>query len=276
MTASSAKSIQLKKVAAAHRTAIETSTDTLVPESDVEERSTHNSDYTSSDNATSKDQVAAVTTAAAVTAATAPAASCEATEEDRDHCQNENGASKNSNSSITDEMSVSFANSKFEDPMDSDGLPAHHNEVQRRLVSIFSAHDSEVQHLRRDLYITRMALCRNKLQAASDPGGGMGAGQSLGVAGIKLDEDGRDQSNGVTSANGAQSSASDASSWEAVDEKESKPTLWVPDHAASACIRFVCSPFGFYFGNFSLVLYSPNLLIRSVEISQLWLVVSKN
>ena len=33
-----------------------------------------------------------------------------------------------------------------------------------------------------------------------------------------------------------QSTASDASSsWEAVDEKESKPTLWVPDHAAQTC-----------------------------------------
>ena len=44
--------------------------------------------------------------------------------------------------------------------LDSDGLPAHHNEVQRRLAAIFANHESEVQHLRRDLYLTRIALCR--------------------------------------------------------------------------------------------------------------------
>lgn len=44
--------------------------------------------------------------------------------------------------------------------------------------------------------------------------------------------------NGGSHSGGCASSVqSDASSWEAVDEKETKPTLWVPDHAVSSCMR---------------------------------------
>ena len=42
---------------------------------------------------------------------------------------------------------------------------------------------------------------------------------------------------GTHSGGCASSVQSDASSWEAVDEKETKPTLWVPDHAVSSCMR---------------------------------------
>lgn len=137
---------------------------------------------------------------------------------------------------------------------DSDGLLSHHNGVQRRLVSIFAAHKKQVNHLKRDLYLTRMALCRLKLahhnhHRPNQPNpsilsngnvdghsvmanGGHRAGN---VNGLLMAGNGGirgSQSGGCNS-----SVQSDASSWEAVDEKEAKPTLWVPDHAVSSCKR---------------------------------------
>ena len=137
---------------------------------------------------------------------------------------------------------------------DSDGLLSHNNGVQRRLVSIFSAHKKQVNHLKRDLYLTRMALCRSKLahhnhhRSASTNASNICNGAMEGQGNIA--NGGRQGSNGhglMGAGNGvngsnhsggcASSVQSDASSWEAVDEKETKPTLWVPDHAVSSCMR---------------------------------------
>merc|ERR1711963_1050960 len=49
--------------------------------------------------------------------------------------------------------------------------------------------------------------------------------------------------NSGSSSTGACSDAS--SNWEAVDEKEANPTLWIPDHAVAACMK--CST-NFWFG----------------------------
>lgn len=128
---------------------------------------------------------------------------------------------------------------------DSDGLLGHHNEVQRRLVSIFATHKKQVNHLKRDLYLTRMALCRSKL-AHHNPhqtntpnlctdGNNMtdnGERRAGGGHGQRTGGKGGSHSGGCNS-----SVQSDASSWEAVDEKEAKPTLWVPDHAVTSCMR---------------------------------------
>ena len=138
---------------------------------------------------------------------------------------------------------------------DSDGLLSHNNGVQRRLVSIFAAHKKQVNHLKRDLYLTRMALCRSKLAHHKHHfGGPTNQANHSNICNGTLDGNsnlgngGRQGGNGITaSGNGvsggnhsggcASSVQSDASSWEAVDEKETKPTLWVPDHAVSCCMR---------------------------------------
>ena len=138
---------------------------------------------------------------------------------------------------------------------DSDGLLSHNNGVQRRLVSIFSAHKKQVNHLKRDLYLTRMALCRSKLanhnhhrsastnasnasNGAMDGHGNLANGGKHGVNGHGLTANGNGVNGGNHSNGCASSVQSDASSWEAVDEKETKPTLWVPDHAVSSCMRY--------------------------------------
>merc|ERR1712223_898414 len=137
---------------------------------------------------------------------------------------------------------------------DSDGLLSHNNGVQRRLVSIFSAHKKQVNHLKRDLYLTRMALCRSKLahhnhhrsastnasnacNGAMDGHGNLANGGKHGSNGHGLTANGNGVNGGNHSNGCASSVQSDASSWEAVDEKETKPTLWVPDHAVSSCMR---------------------------------------
>merc|ERR1712013_863582 len=98
---------------------------------------------------------------------------------------------------LEEAMALSSCSNGSQDPLDSDGLIAHNDQVQRRMVEIFSQHRAEVTQLKRDLNLSRLAL----QQATS----------------------------GVESTNSEVS-------WEAVEEGETRPTLWVPDHAASQCM----------------------------------------
>ena len=61
-------------------------------------------------------------------------------------------------------------NQYFKEPIDTDGLTAHHNQVQERLVRIFASHQAEVQALRRDLQCTRVALFKQKSLLSSSRG----------------------------------------------------------------------------------------------------------
>ena len=61
---------------------------------------------------------------------------------------------------------------------------------------------------------------------------------------IEVGKEAKAGHNGVThgpthnSGSSSTGACSDASStWEAVDEKEANPTLWVPDHAVAACMK---------------------------------------
>ena len=118
----------------------------------------------------------------------------------------------------------------FKEPIDTDGLTAHHNQVQERLLRIFASHQAEVQALRRDLHSTRVALLR---QRSSNPSSR--AGDEL----LSVDIENSKQTNLVMNSGSSSTGAcSDASStWEAVDEKEANPTLWIPDHAVAACMK---------------------------------------
>ena len=147
----------------------------------------------------------------------------------------------------------------FKERIDTDGLTAHHNEVQERLMRIFATHQAEVLALRRDLQLQKLALLRQKNLISShgivtSRGGGAGNGSNGAFTTngadqeliVDIDSAARamaagNGSNGVV-VNGSGSSStgacSDASStWETVDEKEANPTLWVPDHAVAACMK---------------------------------------
>jgi len=118
----------------------------------------------------------------------------------------------------------------FKEPIDTDGLTAHHNQVQERLVRIFATHQAEVQALRRDLQSTRVALLRQKSSSSSSR-----AGDELLSVEIEASKHTNAAVNSGSSSTGACSDAS--STWEAVDEKEANPTLWIPDHAVAACMK---------------------------------------
>jgi len=120
------------------------------------------------------------------------------------------------NSQLEEDMNSSSI-SVFSDPLDSDGLVAHHNQVQRRMVEIFSSHQAEVAALRRDLHMSRLALTQ---------------------AGLKADQilsQEEHQEHFLDGRSGVESNTSEVS-WEAVEDSETRPTLWVPDHAASSCM----------------------------------------
>ena len=110
---------------------------------------------------------------------------------------------------------LSMPASLFSDPLDTDGLVAHQDQVQRRMVEIFSSHQAEINALRRDLHMSRLALT----QAGLRPEQILEETQDVML-------DGR---------SGVDSTASEVS-WEALEDAETRPTLWVPDHAASSCM----------------------------------------
>jgi len=101
----------------------------------------------------------------------------------------------------------------FTAPLDSDGLAASQDEVQRRMVEIFSVHQSELSAIKRDLHFSRLAMTQAGLVPSS----------------TLIQEELQDSRSGVESA-------TSEVSWEAVDEGDTMPTLCVPDHAASACM----------------------------------------
>ena len=82
-------------------------------------------------------------------------------------------------------------------------------------------------------------MLSERFQADSTVTNGLGNGGKNGVNGHVLTANGNGVNGGNHSNGCASSVQSDASSWEAVDEKETKPTLWVPDHAVSSCMRYV-------------------------------------
>jgi len=117
---------------------------------------------------------------------------------------------------LLEESILSSCSNGSLEPLDSDGLVAHNDQVQRRMVEIFSQHRAEVTQLRRDLTLSRLAL------------------QQAGLQPVELGSGGEEEA-ALEAASGVESTNSEVS-WEAVDEGETRPTLWVPDHAASQCM----------------------------------------
>jgi hypothetical protein len=85
----------------------------------------------------------------------------------------------------------------------------------------------QVEALQRDLHLTRIALCKQKSSSC----------KCQNNAARHPSEEDYPALRGGDAASGSSTAASEASStWETVDERETKPTLWVPDHAAAECM----------------------------------------
>merc|ERR1719334_2776885 len=87
------------------------------------------------------------------------------------------------------------------------------------MVEIFASHSAEIFALKRDLQMSRLALTQAGIKTDQS------LGRDLGEEDLAL----------LEGRSGVESTTSEVS-WEAVDEKETRPTLWVPDHAASQCM----------------------------------------
>ena len=95
--------------------------------------------------------------------------------------------------------------------------------------------------LQRQLHFTRMELCKQKSSAACKCNAGSSACGGHATASVRHPSE-EDYTYFLTARNGDAASGSStaasetSSTWEAVDERETKPTLWVPDHAAVECM----------------------------------------
>jgi myotubularin-related protein 3/4 len=109
--------------------------------------------------------------------------------------------------------------------LDWDGLTYHIDPVQQRMAQILSEHEQQIRQLERQLSAARLAL--NRYSAA-----GSGAAQ--------CQVDGKDElassdSGGERASTSGASAVTSDLSWEQVEEKDSRLTLWVPDHIVTHC-----------------------------------------
>ncbi|TRY63705.1 hypothetical protein TCAL_00809 [Tigriopus californicus] len=151
------------------------------------------------------------------------------------HKCHKNGFESSTDTLVPEEDHRRSNHRSMEDLIDTDGLPTHKDMVQQRLNEIFYQHRKEVQDLRRDLMMSKQALLlqKNAARKLSE----LNASESL-----LLDTplNGYDRMSSNEDGNGeirTSSTTSEVSSWEAVDENEAKPVLWVPDHASEFCMR---------------------------------------
>ncbi|XP_023704302.1 myotubularin-related protein 3 isoform X4 [Cryptotermes secundus] len=110
-------------------------------------------------------------------------------------------------------------------PDDLDGLAPLHSDVQLRLQQIITEHKAKEDALQRELYTTRLALiqqvchhCNHTNAERPDDVGSLPESVCSGEQ-----------------PSAGESLPSDVS-WEAVEERETGPTLWVPDHAVNRCM----------------------------------------
>ena len=110
--------------------------------------------------------------------------------------------------------------------------------------NLFGIPKNQVETLQRDLHLARMQLCKQKTThcKCGVSSSNFGAIHSGNVRHLS-EEDYLTMRSG-DAASGSSTAASETSStWEAVDEREPKPTLWVPDHAAAECMGCVLNKF---------------------------------
>lgn len=113
--------------------------------------------------------------------------------------------------------------------LDIDGVMVMKNEVQERLQQIFNNHQSQIEALRRDLYVKQLELkqksclrCHGRDEHSQECSDDTSLADSA--------------CSGEQQSNGQDSSAASDVSWELVDERETHTTLWVPNHAVSYCM----------------------------------------
>lgn len=113
--------------------------------------------------------------------------------------------------------------------LDSDGLSLLNDETQQRLHEIISEHQGRVSSLEQMLCMTRLALCQKVCYRCN--GHSKGELEHPDEVASQPDSVG----NGEQQSLGHESTAASDVSWEQVEEQDTRPTLWVPDHAVNRC-----------------------------------------
>lgn len=115
--------------------------------------------------------------------------------------------------------------------IDDDGLEAHVDLVQERMKEIFYQHQTEIEALQTELKNTKDAIRS------------IGEGRNERKEHIQRDfftmSGSEDTNVGVVGSGTGINTGSTTSegSWDNVDEKDMKPTLWMPDHMTDYCTR---------------------------------------
>ncbi len=133
------------------------------------------------------------------------------------------------------EVPASAASAVLLAAMDTDGLITQVDVVQARVRDMLERHRCEVQLLKREIFMARQRKTSNGhhnglVAVAQHP---MGHHQAGGPQDHGVGAEGEDLVG--MARNG--STTSETPSWENVDEKEARPTLWIPDHASTACMK---------------------------------------
>ena len=115
--------------------------------------------------------------------------------------------------------------------IDDDGLEAHADQVQDRMKEILFQHNVTVETLTKKLQVTQNALqevLNRKDPAVSGPMAEKVQALLELQASAPVDGCAALNTNGSTTSDG---------SWDNVDEKDTKPTLWMPDHTSDYCTK---------------------------------------
>ena len=115
--------------------------------------------------------------------------------------------------------------------IDDDGLEAHADQVQDRMKEILFQHNVAVETLTKKLQVTQ-----NALQEVLSRKGAAVPGPMADQAKALLELQASAPVNGCATLNTNGSTTSDGS-WDNVDEKDTKPTLWMPDHTSDYCTK---------------------------------------
>lgn len=116
--------------------------------------------------------------------------------------------------------------------IDDDGLEAHVDQVQDRMKEVLYQHNVTVETLQRKLQVTQSALQEVLNRKGAVVPGPM-AEQMQALLELRGETDAPVDgcvlyTNGSTTSDG---------SWDNVDEKDTKPTLWMPDHTSDFCTK---------------------------------------
>ncbi|KAF4522176.1 hypothetical protein B566_EDAN007322 [Ephemera danica] len=120
--------------------------------------------------------------------------------------------------------------------LEVDGLASLHSDVQARLHHIYADFQSQIEALQRELHTTRLALIQQVCHHCGPPTANGDLLRLDDTGSLPESLDGNGVHSGDIATHPAGSRPSSDTSWETVDDRDTLPTLWMPDHAVGRCM----------------------------------------